>query len=313
MLTIFAMPKAFRGQFDTIQHNAIYSWTKLRPQAEIVLLGADYGTEDLAREIGALHVPTVDRNQYGTPLASEVFRLGQQQASTDVVAYVNSDIILMSDFMEAVSEAEANYESRHFLMLGRKRNFALSEQIEFSDPTWEIRLRALDAAIGRYVTYDSDFFVFRPGLYGNMPPFAIGRCFWTQWLIYNPHRRGVPIIDATSRVRSVEPTHDYSHAASTGGAQRLSGPEYRSNRALFRGCQYFTTLDATHVMTPNGILPAPRWRKLASLAVQFDYYVYFLMKASWYPYSMPAILLGRWLRAQAAAVRNSTRGVRPGF
>ena len=39
MLTLFTIPKVFRGHIGVIQRNAIKSWTLLRPACEVVLLG----------------------------------------------------------------------------------------------------------------------------------------------------------------------------------------------------------------------------------------------------------------------------------
>jgi hypothetical protein len=46
MLTIFAIPKPFRGHIGVIQRNAICSWLELRQACEIILLGDDEGTAE---------------------------------------------------------------------------------------------------------------------------------------------------------------------------------------------------------------------------------------------------------------------------
>ena len=51
MLTMFTIPKAFRGDFDIIQKNAIRSWTLLRPECEIILFGNEEGTAEMAGEL----------------------------------------------------------------------------------------------------------------------------------------------------------------------------------------------------------------------------------------------------------------------
>src|SRR5712691_10486867 len=66
MLTIFATPKPFRGHIAVIQRNAIRSWTLLRPACEIILMGNDGGTADIAAEFGVRYVPDVARNTLGT-------------------------------------------------------------------------------------------------------------------------------------------------------------------------------------------------------------------------------------------------------
>jgi len=44
MLTLFALPKPFRGRNGIIQQNAIRSWTLLEPTPEIILFGDEFGT-----------------------------------------------------------------------------------------------------------------------------------------------------------------------------------------------------------------------------------------------------------------------------
>ena len=52
MITIFTIPKPFKGHINTIQRNAIQSWMQLKPECEIILFGDDYGVSDIAKEFG---------------------------------------------------------------------------------------------------------------------------------------------------------------------------------------------------------------------------------------------------------------------
>ena len=63
MLTIFAIPKAFKGHVDIIQRNALKSWTLLQPQCEIILCGDDPGVAEVAGDFGAEHLPDIERNK----------------------------------------------------------------------------------------------------------------------------------------------------------------------------------------------------------------------------------------------------------
>lgn len=293
MFTIFSIPKAFQGRFKIIQTNAIRSWTMLRPKPQIILLGDDQGTAEIAQDLGLEYLPHIKRNEYGTPLMNDIFQQGQTKAGNETVCYVNADIILLSDFTEAIKKVTQLLGEKAFLIVGRKSNIELNELLDFGKSDWELRLREDVKNRGEYVTYDSDFFVFPRGMFNEMPPFAIGRCYWTQWLIYDARRRGITVVDATKMIASIESKHDYSHAKSTGGAKRLSGVEYVSNRRLFKGCKYFTTLDATQILTPSGLARGPSSNRILSLEVRAEYYIYFLLKGNLYPYSLPLILLYR--------------------
>src|SRR5215831_9353137 len=138
MLTIFAAPKAFRGHIGVIQRNAIRSWTLLRPSCEIILLGDDDGIAEVAAEFGVRHVGDVARTAAGTPLVNGLFRQAEQSSNRRLFCYVNSDIILMTDFMEAIQRVAAR-ESR-FLLVGHRWNLDVKNELEFHQD-WEGILR----------------------------------------------------------------------------------------------------------------------------------------------------------------------------
>src|SRR5712691_9090902 len=98
MLTIFALPKRFRGHFGVIQRNAISQWARLRPRPEILLFGNEEGTGEIALELGVRHIPEMKCNEYGTPLLSDLFAKAHALASHDILCYVNADIMLLGDF-----------------------------------------------------------------------------------------------------------------------------------------------------------------------------------------------------------------------
>src|SRR5438876_11556063 len=102
MLTLFAIPKPFRGHIAVIQRNAIMSWTLLQPRPEVILFGDEEGTAEICRELGLRHAPAVERNEFGTPLLDDLFRKAEEQASYATLCYVNSDILLLDDFSKAV-------------------------------------------------------------------------------------------------------------------------------------------------------------------------------------------------------------------
>jgi hypothetical protein len=307
-LTIFAIPKAFRGQFEHIQLSAVESWTRLDPRPEIILFGDDPGTAEVAARFGLRHQPDVERNEHGTPRVDRLFATAQAIASNDLICYINSDIILTQRFIDSVSRVESLEANKPFLGVGRKTSLPITEPIDFTKADWAARLEEWAAREGREVTYDSDFFLFRRSHFPSMPPFAIGRCYWSSWFMWDTRRRGLDLVDLTGEVLSVEPRHDYSHAKSTGGHARLSGVEYEANRRLFRGCHYYTTVNATHSLTPDGLARAPASYTPLSYRVRLTYWIYFLLKGRWYPYSLPLILAGRW----ALAGLRRARTLRPG-
>ena len=248
MLTIFTTPKPFRGHIGIIQRNAILSWTKLRPVCEVILFGDDEGTAEVAAEFGVRHIPDVARNEFGTPLLNSLFAVAQRSASYDLMAYVNADIILLSDFMAAVRRMPKH----SFLMVGHRWDLDIHEALDFNRADWEKQLRIRVADAGKlHADSGIDYFVFRRGFWRDIPPFAIGRRGWDNWLIYRARSIDAAVIDATETVTAIHQNHDYSHHPQ--GADGVwNGPEAKRNQEL-RGSpsHIFTLGDANGILTPK--------------------------------------------------------------
>ena len=252
MLTLFTIPKPFRGHIATIQRNAIQSWLQLQPACQIILFGDDAGVAEAAAEFNVTHVPDVQRNEHGTPLLNSVFETAQRLSTRPWVCYVNADIILLSDFVEAVQRIP----KRSFLMVGRRRCLEIDRRLNF-DPAWESDLRTDLVARGVLDRHDAiDYFVFPRGLCKDMPPFAVGRAGWDNWFIYWARSVGVPVIDATQAVTAIHQNHDYAHhPKGKDGVYR--GEEAKQNIELAGGLSHaFDSRDATWLLGPMGLRPA---------------------------------------------------------
>jgi len=252
MLTFFTIPKPFEGHIGIIQSNAIQSWMLLEPQCEVILFGDEPGIGDTARELGAGHVPEVERNEYGTPLLSSAFEQAYRMARHSLLCYVNADIVLMSDFVQAVAVAEKRMAS--FMMVGRRWNVDIDSAWDFSNSCWDTKLGDHVASHGKlHGPSGIDYFVFpRHRALMTLPPFAVGRPAWDNWFIFRARQLRLPVIDATESVMAVHQNHDYGHVPSRRG-QTWDGPEGDQNRTFMGGSQHrFTLRDATHHMTANG-------------------------------------------------------------
>jgi hypothetical protein len=252
MLTVFTTPKSFHGHIAVIQRNAIRSWTLLRPACEIILLGDEEGTAEVAMEFGVNHAPDVVCNEYDTPLVNDLFEKAQGLATHNLLCYVNADIILMNDFMRAMEQL-ASYKHK-FLMVGHRWDVEVRETLDFG-PAWEERLRTHVARNGQlHDPSGIDYFAFPRGLWGEILPFAIGRTGWDQWLLYRARMRGATLVDATQVVMAVHQNHEYTHVV--GGAETIwKGVEAQRNLELVAG-QGFDLLSVNRFLTPRGLRPA---------------------------------------------------------
>jgi hypothetical protein len=261
MLTIFSIPRPFLGHFETIQHNAIRSWTLLQSRPEIILFGEDEGTAQMANELSVLHMPEVARNEYGTPLLNDLFEKAQRLATHDLLCYVNADIILMSDFMPAVQQVASR--RRRFLIIGQRWDVETDELWDFGESDWAPRLKTYVKEHGKiHPPSGIDYFVFPRGMWGELPLFAIGRTAWDCWLIYRARSLGVPVIDATGCITAVHQNHDYPNF-SAGADGVWKGPEAKRNLEMAGGYRHvFTLQDATHKLTPDGLRRELDWEHL---------------------------------------------------
>jgi len=249
LFTIFACPRAFDGHYGVIQWNAIKSWTLLNPRPSILLLGNDAGTQEIAKELNVEYIPEIERNNFGTPLVSDLFLKAEKHSSSPLLTYVNADIILMDDFTESVKQVHAL--KRPFLLVGQRWDFNLNERLDFKRG-WEERLRDQVRREGHARGPTGiDYFVFPRGLWPSIPPFALGRFTWDVWLLSKARMSTTCVIDASTYVMAVHQNHQYAHSQGERGV--VWGPEAQQNRKFFTGTQMYTLDDATHRLTQNGV------------------------------------------------------------
>jgi len=251
MLSFFTIPKAFTGRAAVQQRNAIQSWLRLSPDCEVFLLGDDPGVAEAARELGARHLPNVSRNEFGTPLLNSAFSIVADHASRPFLCYVNADILITPDFLEAIRRIPF----RRFLAIGRRQDLDLDLPWDFAPADWATRLKKHTEEKGTlHPPAGSDFFVFPRGdKLGILPPFAVGRPWWDNWMIQNAFRLRAPIVDITDFALVVHQNHDYSHIPVRTSDSSSDGPEGDRHSRMTGPTRYiFTLLDATHYITNEG-------------------------------------------------------------
>jgi hypothetical protein len=273
-ITIFATPKKFDGHIGVIQRNAITSWTRMQPKPEVMLFGNELGTAELAGELGLRHVSAVKCNEWGTPLVSDLFAQAEQLGSGPVVCYVNADIILFDDFAEAIFRIAA-WNSR-FLMVGRRTDLDVREPFDFRDG-WADLIASRARREGKLqIARSIDYFAFSRGLYPAMPPLAIGRFWWDNWLLWKARSLGANVVDASKAVLAVHQNHDYSHTT-----YGLTKEEMMASEECIRNARLtceenpgdyddgffwryaYTIDDANYLLTSGGIGGNPRhvWKQ----------------------------------------------------
>ena len=272
MLTLFTIPKPFIGHIGMIQRNAIQSWTRLHSDVDILLFGNEQGTAEIATELGLRHIPDVELNEFGTPLMNGYFKKAEEVSRHRVMCCVNADIILFPDMIDSVSKITLG----KFVMGGRRTDFDIDGPVDFTQKNWSEVLRQQAAEKGVLHSFSGiDYFVYPRGMFGEIPPLAVGRWYWDNWLVYRARQLGGALIDASAAVMAIHQNHDYRHFvdfAEKGQVSIQGGIESFKNRCLVKTIM-MTLEDANWKMNASGLCTNfqwSRWHLLNEIALQTE-------------------------------------------
>jgi hypothetical protein len=264
-LTVFSAPKPFtHPHINTIQRNAIQSWQHLGPEAEVFLVGQEDGMAEAASEYGVPLLAEVKRNESGTPLVSSIFDLARRASNSPYLGYVNGDILLLPDILQATRQIAAGMPGwkgseagpmAPFLLIGQRWDLQVEQLLDFS-AGWEERLKSMVRAQGQlHGPAGSDYFVFPRRAFSEMPDFAIGRAGWDNWMIFYALQQGWPVIDGTPSLMVIHQSHDYSHLP--GGQPHYDLAESQHNQQIGGGLKHmYLVLDADCQLINGKIRPA---------------------------------------------------------
>ena len=169
-----------------------------------------------------------------------------------MLCFANADIVLRQDLFAAAGKLAGRFRS--FLAVGESWDAALEHRLEFGG-AWESDVAAALAGARRRGAGALDFFLFTDDLLRELPPFAIGRVGFDNWLVWRAAAEGGAVVDVTGAVRPLHQRHGYGHLRGGRDATRRREPEGRRNLELARagGGQVFTRYDATHLLTRRGV------------------------------------------------------------
>jgi hypothetical protein len=295
MLTFFTTAKPFRGHNAVTQRNALLSWSHLHPDVEIIIFGDDEGTAEVCQEFGFRHLPRVSRTPFGAIRLDDMFGQAQQLARHQIICYVNCDIILTSDFLDALRLVREAHPG--FLMVGRRWDTDVTEPLDFFNSNWasQVRQSALQSNSQRDQWW-IDYFAFSRGLYGrDLPPLGVGRSWWDNYLVWNIVASGKPVVDASPRVVAIHQNHDYSHHPQ-GWTGAWKSPESQTNFELAGRWGHLRNIaDGTEVLDQRGLRPnhMRHWR---SFRRAIDPLGRLLLYRVWSPLWLSALHFTRPLR-----------------
>lgn len=266
MLTIFTIPKPFKGHIDIIQRNAIESWLRLEPRCEIILCGDDDGVAEIAAEYNLLHIPALEKTEFGTPLVSSAFEKATELASNRLIMYSNADIIYLNDLLTNLQLADFP----QFMMVSQRWDIDIKTRLEIT-PEYEANLHRLIKADAKlHPPLGSDWFAYPKDTPINMPPFAVGRPAWDNWLLGRMIQQDIPLINVSPHlVTVVHQNHDYAHVPQGDFSKTWDSPESRQNFALIdEGAVLPTLVDSSYVLNQRGIVKVSMLARLWSREIK---------------------------------------------
>ncbi len=230
MLTIFTIPKPFKGHTDIIQRNAINSWLRLKPKLEVILLGDDEGISEVSNEYDVKHISKIKKSEFGTPRIDCAFKLAESVATYNTMCFINSDIILNDEFPKAIKDINNKFSI--YLASGLRWDLDIQQLFDYSNNNWKnvIKMK-INPATQTPQPGGMDYFVFPKYTLKSLPPFIVGRSGWDNWLIYYARSCAIPMIDMTKRIQVIHQNHSYNHIPKKQG-NKWEGPESDYNLEL---------------------------------------------------------------------------------
>lgn len=220
-ITIVSVPFPFNDNKLTIthQHNAIQSWLRLREVPDILLIGDEYGIEDVANQYGIRHAGNIGRNRLGDLSMKSIFERIYEHVQTDWIAYLDTDTMLLDDFLSTFEYCVGKWEN--FLACAGRWDAKIPNRIDFEDPSWRQKARDAIYKLGKK---GSDWFIYRKGYYQHIPDFSIGKGAWDGWMIGAALTQNIPVINAEKTCTAIHQRHGmrWSGHPASGRNKRLA-------------------------------------------------------------------------------------------
>lgn len=171
----------------------------------------------------------------GDMTIKELFEKGQLHASNDLLCEISSDIMLTDNFGTALTAIERCEKP---FVIGQRYDQAKDGTMKLHPPT------------------AADYFIFRKGTLGQIPPFHIGRTAYDNWFVWAAIDWGLTVIDATRAITAVHQNHSYPEYGDR--EKMLKSDEKKENYQMAKTAgmpRWYAVNDAPFVFNGKGINP----------------------------------------------------------
>jgi hypothetical protein len=203
-VVIISTFKPFLPDFVTEQTNALKSWKNLRCKPTIVIVGDDYGVEEICTKENIINHKEVEKNAYGTPLVGDIFKQGWKYATDDdICIFLNGDIILTNSLCDGLDKFVAdypNYKTMNYLISAVRWDWLNFKKIDFENNSWEKEM--LNGMQGQ-LSHPSavDIFIHRKNTFRNIPISGIAKLSYDSWLMGYANKYFDVTINATNIIK----------------------------------------------------------------------------------------------------------------
>lgn len=205
MLTIFAIPKAFKDHIGVIQENAILNW-KYVLGANIILFGDELGVKEFSLKHNIIYIDKISKNSFGTPLVSDAFRMAKTCSNDEIIGYANSDVMFDPKLIK-LFEPIKKMGYKNWMMVGQRIDLNIKDKINPDLESWfELKKRAI--VEGKlHGKSGIDYFFFKRSMKIEMPEFAVGRPGWDNWMLMDVIKNQGKLINATPTLIVIHQNH----------------------------------------------------------------------------------------------------------
>lgn len=280
MVTFMTTFKPFVGDDEVRQRNALLSWLALSKNVEIFVFGSPSAPDDLVSQFRIKNYTVPDWENTGMTRVNDMFKITNRDATNQILAYVNGDIVLSADFAAALS----NLTLERFLMVGQRWDTDYIKPIGIASLEEIDEFRSHATRQGELRGHSGmDYFAFPRNVYPEPPPLVPGGVWWDGYMVYFLRKHAIPVIDATQDVLAIHQNHSYEQT-SEGKRVLDAGPAARNNYTI-------VTADSHH-------------RHMYTLCTTWDAQ-YFLRNGRLYPFFLSPLRVGHALKRWIIQVSRS--------
>jgi len=211
MLTLITTFDASRADWDVV-FAAVDSWLANDCVETVVLFGPSPEQLPQARA-RVVCVPFED-----LPRLPDILSALERTATSSLVGYINSDILLHGNLGTAIRNARAVVGQPPMLLTGWRINIEKSE-LPIRD----------GARIGQMSHGGMDYFIYDRGLFRDFPPMFIGRGYWDYTFVERALQAGTTVVNCSAFIKAYHVNHA-PYGIDVDYHRSYLGPHYCHNR-----------------------------------------------------------------------------------